>query len=130
MSIRVITFSLACAVVAPAVLAANEEAAPSNELSEVVVTAQKRTERLQDVPISLSVLDASALTDKNQNSITDYFAEIPGLSVQSGSAGRVNISIRGLTTGGNTNPTVGTTIDDVPIGSSSALTYAPANVPN
>jgi iron complex outermembrane receptor protein len=90
-----------------------------------VVTAQKRTERLQDVPVPVTAINASALVEQNQLRLQDYFASVPGLSLQSGGRGDVVLSIRGLTTASPnsppSNPTVGVTIDDVPFGSTTGL---------
>jgi iron complex outermembrane recepter protein len=95
-------------------------------VEEVVVTAQKREERLQDVPVPVSVVDTDALADRNQNRLQDYFAAVPGLSFGSGTGGggTQTLAIRGITTGNATNPTVGITIDDVPYGSSTLLGLA------
>jgi len=82
------------------------------------VTAQKKSERLQDVPIPVSVLSAKSLTDTNQVRLQDYYASVPGLNLAVNDAGLPQISIRGITSGGYTNPTVGITVDDVPFGSS------------
>lgn len=89
-------------------------------LEEVVVTAQKQTERLQDVPVPVTVVSANALADQNQLRMQDYYTSVPGLNLIGGTQGEANLSIRGVTTGAtNGNPTVGITIDDVPYGSSS-----------
>src|SRR5581483_2452690 len=92
------------------------------ELQEVVVTAQKRTERLQDVPVPVAVLNADNLADTGQTRLQDYFSSVPGLTA-TGFGGATQLAIRGLSTGAGTNPTVGITVDDVPIGSSSLLGY-------
>lgn len=99
------------------------ETAPTapGDVEEVVVTAQKRSERLLDVPVPVTALNASALTAGNQLRLQDYYASVPGLSLSSDGRGDANLSIRGLTTGGMTNPTVGIMVDDVPYGSTSAL---------
>jgi outer membrane receptor protein involved in Fe transport len=93
-------------------------------LEEIVVTAQKRSERLQDVPVSVSVLSTTDLMRGQARRLEDYFAKVPGLALNPGTSGRLGLAIRGITTGGTANPTVGITIDDVPIGSSMGLTYA------
>jgi len=84
----------------------------------VIVTAQKRQERLQDVPIPVTVLDAQSLTASNQVKIADYYSEVPGLSFTPGLASAQLLSIRGLTTGqpNITTSTVGIMMDDVPFG--------------
>ena len=92
----------------------------STQLSEVVVTAQKRSERLQDVPTSVTAIDASTLLATQALNLRDYFATVPGLAINDQGNGRVSLDIRGVSTGDGTNPTVGVTIDDVPIGASNA----------
>ena len=85
-------------------------------LQEVLVTAQKRSERLQDVPVPVAVLDADSLAEKNQLLIRDYAATVPGLNVAQLGFGSQVLSIRGVTTSGFTLPTVGVTIDGIPYG--------------
>jgi iron complex outermembrane receptor protein len=95
--------------------------APESRLSEIVVTAQKKTERLQDVPMSITVLDPQALAEKGQNSLLDYFDSVPGLNVAANATGYPGadfITIRGLSAGAFQNPIVATTIDDVPVAAS------------
>ncbi len=99
-------------------------------LDEIVVTAEKRVERLQDVPVPVTEISADTLLDSNQSRLQDYYASVPGLSLTASGPGMVQLAIRGVTTGGNTNPTVGVAVDDVPYGSSSALTFAAQNVPS
>jgi iron complex outermembrane recepter protein len=92
-----------------------------NALDEVVVTAQKRMERLQSVPVPVTALRAETLASSNQLRVQDYYTKVPGLGlVLLGDGNSPTITIRGVTTGGNTNPTVGITIDDIPYGSSTA----------
>lgn len=92
--------------------------AGSEILEEIVVTAQKRLERLQDVPVPVTAVSGDALLDQNQLRAQDFFSSVPGLGLQFMN-GRSNLTIRGVTTGPATgNPTVGYTIDDVPYGSS------------
>jgi iron complex outermembrane recepter protein len=90
-------------------------------LSEIIVTAQKRQERLQDVPVPVTALSAAALADQNQVSIQDYYNTVPGLSIKTDGHGYDSLSIRGITTGGYTNPTVGIVIDDAPFGPTTGL---------
>ena len=83
-------------------------------LEEVVVTAQRRQERLQDVPISAVVVPGQTLQDENLNSLTDLTHTIP--SVYVGAAGRSsNYYIRGIGSGLNASfdQSVGMFIDDV-----------------
>ena len=91
------------------------------QLEEVIVTAQKKTENLLDVPVPVSAINAQSLIDTNQLRLEDYFTQVPGLTVTPSGYGVPQLAIRGITTGGFTNPSVGITVDDVPYGSSSGI---------
>ena len=97
------------------------ETASSDTLGEIIVTAQKRSERLQDVPVPVTAVNASVLVEQNLLKLQDYYTSIPGLSFVSNGRGDASLSIRGLTTGSFINPTVGITLDDVPLGSTTIL---------
>jgi iron complex outermembrane recepter protein len=86
----------------------------------IVVTAQKRgSELLLDVPVPVTALNSENLATRNQLRLEDYYNKVPGLSLSLvGDASSPVIGIRGITTGGITNPSVGILIDDVPYGSS------------
>jgi iron complex outermembrane recepter protein len=87
----------------------------SNTITEIVVTAQKREEKLNTVPISISVLSAETLQDMGAKDIVDFAREIPGLSVQPGTnGGAPEIAIRGISSSAG-DATVGIYIDDVPV---------------
>lgn len=89
------------------------------QLEEVIVTSQKREERLQDVPIPVTAISATALADENQPSLQDYYSRVPGLSLTPNEfGGAPTVAIRGITSGDFTNPTVGVTVDEVPFGPS------------
>lgn len=105
--------AVATAVFCVAGLAMAQERAPS--LEEVVVTAQKRAERLIDVPVAITAVSGESLTQENLTGIIDYFSRIPSLQYSCNKT--YCLSLRGLSTGGATNPTVGILIDDIPFGS-------------
>ncbi len=116
--------ALIALILAPAYAFAQPVARPpagnagADILEEIIVTAQKRAERLQDVPVPVTAVSGEALLDQNQLRAQDFFSSVPGLGLQFMN-GRSNLTIRGVTTGPATgNPTVGYTIDDVPYGSS------------
>jgi len=93
----------------------------TGELEEIVVTAQKKEERLQDVPLAVTSIDAQTLVATHQLSIQDYYTRVPGLSLTTTGFGDARISIRGMmTSSGVSNPTVGVVVDDAPYGSSTA----------
>jgi iron complex outermembrane recepter protein len=87
-------------------------------VEEVIVSAQKRDERLQDVPIPMTVLDGNELAGNSQVLLRDYYNTVPSLSLVTNHGFAQTVNIRGITTGGFANPTVGITIDDVPYGAS------------
>jgi outer membrane receptor protein involved in Fe transport len=94
------------------------DAGSPNDIDTITVTAEKSTQRLIDVPASVGVVTADTLAQQNDTQLRDYFAQVPGLQVSSQGGGRTTVAIRGITTGSGNNPTVGFTIDDVPVGSS------------
>ena len=92
-------------------------------LSEIIVTAQKREERLQDVPVPVSVLTAGSLEASNKTRVQDYYETIPALNISPspGAGGEQVLSIRGISTGYATNPTVGVTVDGISFGSTTSF---------
>jgi iron complex outermembrane receptor protein len=91
----------------------------SVQLAEVVVTAQKRTESVQDVPAAVSVLGGADLDKLQAIDLVDYSSYVAGLQVDSGGTpGQTQITLRGVDANGG-GVTVGTYIDDTPLGSSS-----------
>ena len=71
------SFVLGTAAVIP--VATAQETTPLT-IEEVLVTARKREENLQEVPMSVAVVDATAITDRNLQSINDVARFTPGLS--------------------------------------------------
>ncbi|MFC4309497.1 TonB-dependent receptor [Steroidobacter flavus] len=94
---------------------------PVSQLEEVIVTAEKRIQRLQDVPASLSAVSTEQLESIRATQLADYAGYVPGLVFASrGGQGHGYIALRGLAPLGEA-AAVGTYIDDTPVGSSSAL---------
>ncbi len=108
---------------------ASEREAPDS-LDEIVVTAQKRTERLKDVPAAVTAVTAASLQERNAAKLDDYVAHVPGLLVAQagGASGATQLAIRGITTGTGGNPTVGVYIDESPFGGSTG--YGAYTVPD
>jgi outer membrane receptor protein involved in Fe transport len=113
-----------CVLAAPALA---QEAADTSTLTEVVVTAQKRSERLQDVPVSVTAVSSETLAQQNLVQLRDFYNRVPGVSISGGGTEqRANgVAIRGVTTGGGTAPTVAFTLDDVPLTSGAASAQSP-----
>ena len=124
-SIRWLASVSLAALSLPALLAAGRADAQQGDqqaaLEEVVVTAQKRSERLQDVPSSISVLGKEQIEQASLTSLSEYAGYVPGLSVESGgSPGQSRVVLRGINTNDTGQPPlVGLYIDDSPVGSSS-----------
>lgn len=69
----------------------------STGLGDIVVTAQRRTESINSVPIAISAIDAESITEQNVTGIDDVFNDMPNVSfVSQGSRDRKEISIRGI----------------------------------
>lgn len=106
------------ALASPALLAEEQ-----TTLGEVVVTAQKRTENLQDVPISIQALNNQTLDQLQVSNFQDYVRMLPSVTstpgLQSG-AGFAAVYMRGVATGGDgqattSQPSVGMYLDEQPI---------------
>ncbi len=109
------------ALASPALMAQEESFA----IEEVVVTAQKRSENLQDVPISIQALGGEALEELNLMNFSDYTKMLPTVAMEyNGSAGAGSsfslVYMRGISTGGDGQattslPSVGMYLDELPI---------------
>ncbi|MCL6682911.1 TonB-dependent receptor [Sphingomonas alba] len=112
---------------APADPAEKPAAAAAQESEDIIVTAQKRTENLQDVPIAITAITTKTLDDLQVDSFEDYARLVPSLSSKAGGGGGSadgpgtnNVYFRGVASGDNANhsaslPSVGTYLDEQPI---------------
>ncbi len=122
--VRFLAISTIAFLAASAPAHAQDGAAKPGEdvtLGEIVVTAQKRSERLIETPQSVTALGAEDLSKLVATQFTDFANIVPGLQFTTQGAGTSQISLRGVTTGADVGPTVGIYVDDVPYGSSSAF---------
>jgi iron complex outermembrane receptor protein len=97
-------------------------------LEEVVVTAQRREERLQDVPVAVTALSAVAIERRNLSEVTDLNGLAPNLQVTTAAASHSNaqVGIRGsLEINGaiTQDPTVGMYVDGVFVGKSTGQVF-------
>jgi iron complex outermembrane recepter protein len=84
-------------------------------LQEVVVTAQKRTESLMDVPMALTALTGEDLTRDHATRFEDYVGQVPGLNLIESSQVTNQLVIRGITVGASSiNSTVAVYVDETP----------------
>lgn len=90
------------------------QTADEGSTNDIIVTAQRIEQRLQDVPISITVYDQEQLTNQNVSSAKDLAAFTPGLNVNSrNGSDATNFSIRGFTQEQRTSATVGVYFADV-----------------
>ena len=70
--------------------------AKSDSIQEITVTAQRRTENLQDVPITIQALTAETLTELNVATFDDFVKYLPNVTAAMNGPGQGNIFMRGL----------------------------------
>jgi iron complex outermembrane recepter protein len=107
------------ALASPSALAQQD----TTTLGEVIVTAQKRAENLQDVPISIETMDTKKLDEMQVQGFKDYALLLPAVvatpTLGTGSGG-AQVYMRGVATGGDgqattSQPSVGMYLDEQPI---------------
>lgn len=106
-----------------AVPAMAQDTAPADDSGnpEIVVTAQKRSERLKDVPASVAVVSADKLSAQGAVKFEDYANQVPGLSLTSARPGLTQVALRGITTGpAQSAAATGFYVGEAPIGSVNA----------
>ena len=95
---------LSCAIAAilggnaasPAYAADAADTSPSDTIQEITVTAQRRTENMQDVPITIQALTAETLTQLNVTTFDDFVRYLPNVTQASNGPGQGIIFMRGL----------------------------------
>src|SRR5271155_1906385 len=79
--------------------AAATDTEASDSIEEIIVTAQRRTESIQNVPITIQALTAETLTQLSVTTFDDFVRYLPNVSVASNGPGQGNIFMRGLSVG-------------------------------
>jgi iron complex outermembrane receptor protein len=96
--------------------AAQDQDEPAT-VGEVIVTAQRRAENLQDVPIAVTVVDAEQLADRQVFSTESLVQVVPALTLQKGSTNvNSSLNVRGVGTvtfASGAEPAVSTVLDGV-----------------
>ncbi|HVI05451.1 MAG TPA: TonB-dependent receptor plug domain-containing protein, partial [Sphingomicrobium sp.] len=87
---------------------------------DIIITAQKREQRLLDVPQSVSVISGDNLDASHAERLSDYLTRIPSSTVVESQPGLSRIVLRGINAGG-VGATVATYIDETPFGSATGL---------
>jgi len=123
---RALLFASACAAaqiaLCPPVFAqsADDLSARAGEDNEIVVTATRREERLQDVPLAITTFSQDELDEKGIVGYEGLAAETPGIVLNRASANFNNFTARGIATNGygaNLQSTVAIYVDELPISS-------------
>jgi len=107
---------VSAAVLVPAVTAFAQEG--GGTIEEVVVTARKRAENLQNIPVAVTAVSGEAIKAQSIESIREVSNQTPSLAISQGSAGRASVvvTIRGQTNNDlllTVDPAVGIYIDGV-----------------
>jgi iron complex outermembrane recepter protein len=112
---------LALAVAAAPIAAQQATSSASNStgvsavLTEVVVTAEKRTSTVQDTPISMTAMSGDLMQQEGISNLTGVIAAVPGISVRTAGPGQTELEMRGMSSSGGAAPTVGFYLDDYPL---------------
>jgi outer membrane receptor protein involved in Fe transport len=85
------------------------DASDSEGIQEITVTAQRRTESIQDVPITIQAITGEQLTQLNVQTFDDLLKYTPNVTYSGNGPGQGNIFMRGLSSGGSGNQSQSTT---------------------
>jgi iron complex outermembrane receptor protein len=106
---------LAALPLSDAFAADNSEQEPT--LNSVTVTATRREESLQNIPVAVSVVDGEQLERDNRNSVSSIVQQVPSLNFRTGASNKdTSLFVRGvgtISTSPGVEPTVATVIDGV-----------------
>ncbi|MEO8547527.1 MAG: TonB-dependent receptor [Sphingomicrobium sp.] len=100
---------------------ARAAAAPEGvDQSDIIITATKREESMQNVPLSVQVLGTKKLEQLNISNFEDYTKQLPSVTFQTAQPGFTTVYMRGVATGGDGNhsgslPSVGMYLDEQPV---------------
>jgi outer membrane receptor protein involved in Fe transport len=99
-------------------------------LQEIIVTATKRAERLQDVPMAASVITGAQLMATQATTLQDVVNATPGLQLVSGTPISNELVIRGISVGAGINTSVATYVDETPYSSEGPFAFSAGLAPN
>jgi outer membrane receptor protein involved in Fe transport len=99
--------------------------AEEDTIGEIVVTANKREEKLQDVPAAITALGSQQIQQQGIERVADYIALVPGFAVRDhGAPGYGTVILRGLNTGSfQSTATVAYYFDEMPFTATGSLSY-------
>jgi outer membrane receptor protein involved in Fe transport len=89
--------------------------AQEGTLEEIIVTAQKREQRLIEVPVSITALSGQELEQRGLSSIQDISFAVPGMAMREDGPGSYTIFMRGLSNQYGSDALVGVYLDEAPL---------------
>ncbi|MDR3509703.1 MAG: TonB-dependent receptor [Caulobacteraceae bacterium] len=113
------SLGLAASLVLASAASAQSAKAAQDSGAEIVVTAQKRAQSVQKVPISVSAFTEQRLERSGVENVSDLARIAPGLAVSSAGPGQNVLIVRGISSTAGSAGTVGYYLDDTPISASS-----------
>ena len=114
MAIAAGRWTAALATIGTSIVAVTPALAQTSDLEEIVVTARKRDESLQNVPITVNVFTAQEIQSAGIESPRDFIAMVPNMTlVETQNVGNSFISVRGISQARNSEPSVAVLVDGV-----------------
>ncbi|MFM9937303.1 MAG: TonB-dependent receptor [Novosphingobium sp.] len=107
-------YALAQEAIAPQSAAA-DEAPPTVGFGEIIVTATRKSENVQKVPIAIQALSSDFLAQRQVKGLQDYAALLPSVSFAGIGPGRNEVYFRGIVPAGGAYASVGYYLDEIPI---------------
>lgn len=97
-----------------------QEATPPQDSGDIIVTATRRNESLQKVPISIQALSTEKLEEQQVSSFDDYAKLLPSVSFNSSGPSQAQFYFRGINSGGDgldvgSQPTTSLYLDEIPV---------------
>jgi iron complex outermembrane recepter protein len=89
--------------------AASDTDSSADMITEITVTAQRRTENIQDVPISIRALTGETLSQLNVQTLDDYIKYLPNVTTANNGPGQNEVFMRGLSAGSQPSQGSGST---------------------
>ena len=87
----------------------------TEQLQQVIVTAERRQTSEQRTPISLTAVSGADIQDRGLVDLTDLTQSVPGVSIRTSGPGQTEFEMRGMSSTGGNSPTVGFYLDDTSI---------------
>jgi outer membrane receptor protein involved in Fe transport len=94
---------------------AQRQANQSGQLEEIVVTAQRRDETLQNVPMSITAITGEQLQRRGVVNLQDVLSGVPSVAFRSAGPGRQELTIRGISSSAGISSTVGYYLDELSV---------------